>query len=254
MSGDQGDLSGKTFSWRIAQQLKQAVFSRKLTPGQRLGTEKTIAEEFGVSRMAARDALRTLQAHGVVDVKVGIKGGVFVSEADFTHISESLAVQLALIGVESQELLDAQTAIELSAIGLAAQNADEATIERLRTEFEVFRATMAQAAEDEDVTRFAGAALKLHEGLIEASGNRVLIGLFSSLTTLLEPTYQEIAAKQPDEQVWQAVHRVLTSHEQVLTALSEHDAVAAQGVIQERLGDIRAVVAAMTPARPDAAA
>lgn len=253
MSGAHTDLSGKTFSWRIAQQLKQAVFSRRLTPGQRLGTEKTIAEEFGVSRMAARDALRTLQAHGLVDVKVGIKGGVFVAEADFTHLSDSLAVQLALIGVESQELLDAQTAIELAAIGLTAQNATDETIAGLRTEFDAFRATMAQAAEEEDVTRFAGAALELHEGLIEASGNRVLIGLFGSLRTLLEPTYREIAVKQPDAHVWEAVRRVLTSHEEVLTALAARDAASAQRVIQDRLGDIRAVVAAMTPARPDAA-
>src|SRR5690606_30662249 len=62
---------GGTLSARIVEDVRLALFEKQLAPGDFLGTEKDIAERAGVSRIVARDALRSLQAMGVVEIKVG---------------------------------------------------------------------------------------------------------------------------------------------------------------------------------------
>jgi GntR family transcriptional repressor for pyruvate dehydrogenase complex len=104
----------------------RALFEKRLASGDFLGTEKDIAERAGVSRIVARDALRTLQALGVVEIKVGAGGGARVAEGNPRLFSEALAVQLSLAGVSVQEMMDAQRGVETTAAELAAEHADAA--------------------------------------------------------------------------------------------------------------------------------
>ncbi|HEU4651809.1 MAG TPA: GntR family transcriptional regulator, partial [Croceibacterium sp.] len=115
--------SGATLSSRIVEDVCAALFDKRLTPGDFLGTEKDIAERAGVSRIVARDALRTLEALGVVEIRVGAGGGARVAEGNPRLFSEALAVQLSLAGVSVREMMDAQRAIETTAAELAAENA-----------------------------------------------------------------------------------------------------------------------------------
>ena len=66
-----GSLSG-----RIAGEIREALFSGKIRSGDFLGTEASLAQEFGVSRMASRDALRSLAATGIVEVRQGTGASV----------------------------------------------------------------------------------------------------------------------------------------------------------------------------------
>ena len=86
-------------STQIVAQVRDALFQKELHPGDFLGTEKDLAERFGVSRIVARDALRTLEAQGIVDIKVGAGGGARVAQGNARLFAEALAVQLDLAGV-----------------------------------------------------------------------------------------------------------------------------------------------------------
>jgi len=90
---------GGTLSARLVAEVREAVFEKRLKPGDFLGTEKDIAERGQVSRMAARDALRTLAALGVVEIKVGAGGGVRIAHGNPRQFAEALAVQLDLAGI-----------------------------------------------------------------------------------------------------------------------------------------------------------
>jgi DNA-binding FadR family transcriptional regulator len=70
-------LAGRaaSLSSQMVAEVREALFARKLKPGDFLGTEKDLAERFGTSRIVARDALRTLEALGVVAIKMGKGGG-----------------------------------------------------------------------------------------------------------------------------------------------------------------------------------
>src|ERR1700692_3175393 len=69
-------------SGQIVDEVRDALFERRLRPGDFLGGEKDIAARSGVSRIVARDALRTLEALGIVEIKVGAGGGARIARGD----------------------------------------------------------------------------------------------------------------------------------------------------------------------------
>jgi len=71
-----------SLSAQIVNQVRDQLFARQLKPGDFLGTEKDLAARFGASRIVARDALRTLEAQGIVEIKVGA-GAVSPDGLDF---------------------------------------------------------------------------------------------------------------------------------------------------------------------------
>src|ERR1044071_5418319 len=121
-----------SLSSHIVTEVRDALFARKLKPGDFLGTEKDLAARFGVSRIVARDALRTLQALGIADIRMGKGGGARGARGNPRLFAEALAVQLDLTGVSAAEIMDAQRAIECLAAELAAENATAADVAKLR--------------------------------------------------------------------------------------------------------------------------
>ena len=101
-----------TLSGQIVDEVREALFEKRLKPGDFLGGEKDIAARSGVSRIVARDALRTLEALGIVEIKVGSGGGARIARGDLRRFAEALAVQLELAGTDVVEILDAQRAVE----------------------------------------------------------------------------------------------------------------------------------------------
>src|SRR5262249_60309274 len=64
-----------SLSSQIVADVREALFAKRLKPGDFLGTEKDLAARHGVSRIVARDALRTLEALGIVEIRMGKGGG-----------------------------------------------------------------------------------------------------------------------------------------------------------------------------------
>src|SRR5215204_5353971 len=121
-----------SLSSQIIGDVRDTLFAKKLKPGDVLGTENEIAARYGVSRIVARDALRTLEALGIAEIRMGKGGGARVARGNPRLFAEALAVQLDLTGVSAAEIMDAQRAIECLAAELAAENATDEDIARLR--------------------------------------------------------------------------------------------------------------------------
>src|SRR3954451_11123763 len=157
-----------SLSSQIVAEVRDALFAKQLKPGDFLGTEKDLAARFGVSRIVARDALRTLQALGIADIRMGKGGGARVSHGNPRLFAEVLAVQLDLTGVSAAEIMDAQRAIECLAAELAAENATDADIARLRQLVADAEANL------NDTERTTQLGAEFHLAVAEASHNRVL--------------------------------------------------------------------------------
>ena len=121
-----------TLSASIVAKVRAALLSGELASGDFLGTEVGLAEKFGVSRIAMRDALRSLAATGVIDVRAGKRGGARIAEGNMEHIASAFTIQLRMIGISELEMLDAQAALESYACELAANRADAADLDRMR--------------------------------------------------------------------------------------------------------------------------
>ena len=193
-----------TMSTQIVAQVRDALFQKELHPGDFLGTEKDLAKRFGVSRIVARDALRTLEAQGIVDIKVGAGGGARVARGNARLFAEALAVQLDLAGVTVGEIMDAQRAIECLAAELAAVNAnadDHARLRELNAQAEL---------RIEDVAAFTRLGREFHLAVAEASHNRVLVVQLISLQHVSWPAQNPTLTPEVSRRIL-AVHQELAS-------------------------------------------
>src|SRR6185503_7079198 len=162
-AGRSSSLSAQIVTW-----VRDTLFAKALKPGDFLGTEKDLAARFGVSRIVARDALRTLEALGIVEIRMGKGGGARIARGNPRLFAEALAVQLDLTGVSVAEIMDAQRAVETLAAELAAENATPADIAKLRALLEAGDKAIGEVA------AFTQNGAEFHLAVAEASHNRVL--------------------------------------------------------------------------------
>jgi len=215
-----------TLSSRIVDEVTEALHDKRLAPGDFLGTEKDIAEHAGVSRIVARDALRTLQALGVVEIKVGAGGGARIARGNPRLFAEALAVQLTLAGVSVREMMDAQRAIETTAAELAAENATPADIARLRASLDEHEATIG------DDAAYTRTCMRFHLAVAEASHNRVLVAQLLSLQHVSWPAQNKTLTAP-------VARHILEIHRQLVDVIESRDAAAARRLMDEHVRMIR---------------
>jgi GntR family transcriptional repressor for pyruvate dehydrogenase complex len=229
-------LTGKRFfiagraaslSSQIVAQVRDDLFEKRLKPGDFLGTEKELAARYEVSRMVARDALRTLSALGIVDIRMGKGGGARIATGNPRLFAEALAVQLDLTGVTAAEILDAQRAVECMAAELAALNATGADHARLR-------ALLADAeAAIGDNEAFTRVSLEFHLAVAEASHNRVLVTEFISLHHVSWPRRNRTLTPT-------VARRVLDVHKDLAELIEMRDAAGARALMDDHIRMIKA--------------
>ena len=220
-------VQADTLSWRIVSQVRKALFAGQLKPGDFLGTEASVAARFGVSRMAARDALRSLAAVGIITIRQGAKGGAVIAQGNAEHFADALAVQLKLIGVSETEMLDAQIGIEAMAAELAAQRATPEDLTRMAGLLEEMRRLL------DDPVSFTDVSMRFHLAVVEASHNRALVAQFKALRHVLLPAYTRHTTREIAE-------RAITAHGVLLQHIRAGDADAARTQMVQRLRLIRA--------------
>ncbi|HXH82000.1 MAG TPA: GntR family transcriptional regulator, partial [Candidatus Tectomicrobia bacterium] len=96
----------------IVARLERAIYEGRLRRGDKLPPERQLARELGASRVAVREALRTLEHRGLVDVRHGAAGGYFVREADDRAVVRDLETLFRLGRVSLAQLLEARLTIE----------------------------------------------------------------------------------------------------------------------------------------------
>ncbi|MGH7014161.1 MAG: FadR/GntR family transcriptional regulator [Stellaceae bacterium] len=218
---------GGTLSARLVAEVREAVFEKRLKPGDFLGTEKDIAHRANVSRMAARDALRTLAALGVVEIKVGAGGGVRIAHGNPRQFAEALAVQLDLAGISASEILDAQRAVETLTAELAAEHATEAELAGLK------RLLSVAEQQIDDVPAFTRASLDFHLAVAECSHNRVLAAQLWSLHHVSWPTRNPALTRA-------VARHILEIHRKLVELIEARDGAAARRLMDEHVKMIRA--------------
>ncbi|HYM30831.1 MAG TPA: FCD domain-containing protein [Candidatus Cybelea sp.] len=213
---------GATLSSRIVAEVREALLDGRLKPGDFIGGEKEIGARSGVSRIVARDALRTLEASGVVEIKVGAGGGARIACGNPRLFAEALAVQLTLADVSIGEILDAQRAIECLASELAARNATPADIRALDA--------LCDQAEERlgDADAFTRASLAFHLAVAEASHNRVLVVQLISLQHVAWPRRNRTLTRK-------VAQGILATHRALLRLIEARDADAARRLMNEHV-------------------
>ncbi len=211
-------------SGEIVSQIERAIFATELSPGDRLQSERELAEQFGVSRITVRDALRVLEARGLIRVKVGAMGGAFVEEANTDRVAESISTLIKLRRMTLSELAEARKVVEAATAELAAQRADAAAVSRLQQNVERARPLLR-----EPITH-ADASMDFHVELARAAGNEVLYATVEAYRELLVPSIRDLR----DPKSGRATQK---AHEELVEAVRRHDPEGAREIMLVHLSD-----------------
>jgi GntR family transcriptional repressor for pyruvate dehydrogenase complex len=174
----------QTKSVRIAEsienQIRESILSEKLEAGNRLPSEHMLANLFGTSRVTIREALRTLERDGFVEIKQGVKGGAFVRKENATPLIRFVDHRLQSKKVTLENLTEARLIIEPEIAVLAANRATVQDIARLESALNDLRQVLKEGK------RNTATNIRFHRIIGESSKNPVLHFLNQSFLSLLQ--------------------------------------------------------------------
>jgi DNA-binding FadR family transcriptional regulator len=113
----------------IAENIRKAVFSKRLKKGTRLPSERSLAKEFQVGRLSVREALRSLETRGIIKIRKGSSGGPYIDAADLKKTASIVMDNLEIEGVMGEEIAAARMILAKAVIELAVENATPEDLE-----------------------------------------------------------------------------------------------------------------------------
>ncbi|HEX3780231.1 MAG TPA: FadR/GntR family transcriptional regulator [Pseudonocardiaceae bacterium] len=125
-------VNANRMSEAIVAQIRTLIRNDQLHPGDRLPSERELCDQFGVSRVTVREALRVLEAGGLVEIRVGARGGAFVTKPTSDRLGNGLADLLNLAPITAVEVTEARLIFEIGIIPTVVERATEEDIEELR--------------------------------------------------------------------------------------------------------------------------
>lgn len=176
-------------SEEVAEQLKQSIVSGHFKPGEKLPPERDLAEEFQVSRVAIREALRKLEHAGFIVTRQGATGGAYVTDLNFEYLINAFLDLFLADKISIPELHHVRLLIEPEVARLAASNITPEYAQRLKEALEIEELPITTLSIDIDRKQ------RVHIILAEMCGNRFFEALIRSLLGL---TKKVVEAVNPD--------------------------------------------------------
>lgn len=220
----------RTRPQRVADEIKDWVVERGLQRGDRLPGEAELIDRFGMSKGTIREAMRLLQAQGLIETKTGPGGGSFVGEVTRERATALLANYFYFRDVTIDDIYQVRIALEPE---LAASLAGRLSDSQLR-ELEHIMEDYSEAAADAEVERRQHvASLRFHSRLSDFGSNALLgffIGFMAQILTDL--TVYKRLYTTPNHDLWRKgrQHQI-----DLITALRSGDAVGARDIMRSHM-------------------
>ncbi len=211
---------------QIVQQIEDAILTGALKPGNQLPAERELAQQFGVSRTALREAVKALREKGLVEAYSG--RGTFVTNGTSQATRQSLDRMIKIAQPEgSASLVEVREILEPEIAALAARRAEEQHLATMREAV----AVMDRARRDPDA--FIEADLDFHLSLAEAAANPLILSLIDSIVGVLREQRMRIF------QVDGGPERGQFHHKRILEAIEQRDPEKARDAMRAHLQQVR---------------
>ncbi|MFP5068122.1 FadR/GntR family transcriptional regulator [Pseudonocardia nantongensis] len=204
----------------VLEHVERRLTAGDLRPGDRLPPERELAAQLGASRQAVREALRVLQAQGVIRSQVGTGdgSGTVVVPAPARALGRVLALHLAVDSFPVDDVTEARVMLERFSAGLAAQRCTPAELLRMAAQLDAMDADLGPA-------EFSDADIAFHVSIAGAAGNR----LVGELTVAIRESVRGVLLGAMYEQGdWHALRdRLRAEHRKIHAAIAAGDGAAA---------------------------
>jgi GntR family transcriptional repressor for pyruvate dehydrogenase complex len=208
----------------IVEQIKRAIQDGRLTPGDQLPSERELTKQLGVSRVSVRDALRMLEAYGLIEVRVGARGGAFVTAPAPNLVGEGMAHMLLLASVAPSDVTELRLIFELALLPLACERRTEEDLEELDVICDRAEATLQAGTYD------VALSAEFHTRLAEATHNTAIALFAESFQGLLLASLRHAQRVAPE-----MGKAGLLEHRAIVDAIRARDADAARTIMSEHL-------------------
>ena len=208
----------------IVDQIRALIRGGTLKPGDRLPSERELGQQFGVSRVVLREAMRILEGNGLVTMRVGARGGAFVTAPTSTHIGEGIADMLTLSNLTASDVTEARRILEIGYVPLVCERADETDIADLLEICD--RADAALAQGDYPVSLSA----EFHIRVAKATHNGAIEMLTRSFQGPILMSLERAQERDPKVGV-----KGVFEHRQFVAAVKKRDVAAAETVMRKHL-------------------
>ena len=232
-------LSGRRTAEIVAEELRRQIVDGELGDGDLLPGQRQLVEQFKVSLVCLREALRILEAEGLISVRRGNQGGAVVH----TPARASAAYMLGLILQSgSVPLSDLQTALqelEPSCAALAARRHDRSTtvVAELR---KINQSTAEHVNDDVEFTQFGR---EFHHAITRECGNHTMVAVMGSLEALLLSSEQEWVEHARAEGTYPPMPKrraTLNAHIKLTDAIEAGDVNRARRLAARHIADTQA--------------
>lgn len=226
-SASDGRTRGQRAPAALADKLRESILGASLLDGAALPTERELAAAEGVSRSSVREALRILEAEGLISTRPGRNGGPSVRRPTPESLERPLENFIRGRAIRSPDLLEALVTIEPAIARVAAVNRTEADLERLD---ELNRRLL----ESDDQGGWVAVNAELHVAIGEATHNDLLTAIIRGLAHAIFVATSADAYSVPGVSELAAA-----SYDRIRAALADGDADAAERRMRRNI--VRAV-------------
>ncbi|BDG60182.1 FadR/GntR family transcriptional regulator [Caldinitratiruptor microaerophilus] len=210
----------------IVDRIRQSIESGSLRPGDRLPPERDMARQLGVSRLSVREAIKVLEAMGLVEVRPG--DGTFVRRATAENLVDPVLLgHLVEEGTTLAELVEVRMVLEVEMASLAAGRATPEDIEAMES---ALRRMEEQIGRGED---FLEADREFHAAVCDATRNAVLARMYEGIMDLVTHL------RRRTWRVPGAPERAVASHRAILDAIRARDPSRARAAMREHMANVR---------------
>ncbi len=230
---------------QVVRELRSYIQARGLSVGDRLPTERDLAEALGVSRTTVREAMNSLESVGIVERKP--RRGTTLGVVNLSLLSEILRFSLVRTRSDLEDLLAVRRLLEVNMLPIIVANATDEDWARMD------EATRRMEAETTDIGTWQHAVeadLAFHRALLTATGNGMLYQFYG----MIREFFDEVSMYYTRDR--KTLIRSVKEHRSLVESLKKGDVAEAKRVMEEHLGSLSindGEIVSEAPASPEIA-
>ncbi|MCA9948799.1 MAG: FadR family transcriptional regulator [Anaerolineales bacterium] len=209
-----------------ARQIVEMIRNGRYSSGDQLPGERQLSKDLQVGRTSVREAIRRLEAMGLVEVQQG--RGTFVNDPSNRTLQTTLTPHILTNQQKLDELFELRQIVETAAAARAAERANASQIEAMR----YWAQTIETAVARQEAAMIVTADIEFHRQIILASGNNTLVDLMDSIVDLLRDMRHDSTL------IPNLLPEIVRGHREILTAVENKNSLAAADAMRRHLTDV----------------